>query len=267
VILGLLTVLLRPLIGYRLILDLHNESVEPFVNNSALYKRLITFLHRSADLCLVTTEPLCQVVLTNGGRPWVLPDRVPAMEPAALSGPRLGPAEIVFVCSFAADEPFVEVIEAARLLGDTVVLHVTGRPPASFAGRAIPPNVRLTGFLPDSEYERLLREASAIIDLTAMENCLVCGAYEAVALGKPLVTSDTAALRSYFRRGTVHTRHDAPAIASAVRQVLANIASLESDMRRFRPELDFEWKASFNDVVTVLSTSVEREHEAGLRAE
>jgi GTP:adenosylcobinamide-phosphate guanylyltransferase len=49
----------------------------------------------------------------------------------------------------------------------------------------------------------------------------VCGAYEAIAAGKPLITSTTAALRSYFAEVAVFTAHDPPAIARAVEEAYA----------------------------------------------
>jgi len=251
IVLALLAVLLRPFIGYRLVIDLHNEAVEPFINKSSLYTKILAFLHRSADLGVVTNDPLCAIVRANGGRPFVLPDRVPEIEPAPRAE-RPATAHVVFVCTFAPDEPFTEVIEAGRLLGDRVALLVTGRPPASLLASALPPNVSLTGFVPEAEYERLLREASVVVDLTAMENCLVCGAYESVALGKPLVTSDTRALRSHFRKGTVHTQHDAVSIASAIREAITRSTQLELEMDLLRPQLKGEWDAQLEGLIGFL---------------
>jgi glycosyltransferase involved in cell wall biosynthesis len=75
-----------------------------------------------------------------------------------------------------------------------------------------------------------------------MEDCLVCGAYEAVALGKPLVTSDTAALRNYFRKGTVYTRHDPRSLAAAITYALAHRERLAAEMETLRRELAGDWK-------------------------
>jgi glycosyltransferase involved in cell wall biosynthesis len=70
---------------------------------------------------------------------------------------------------------------------------------------------------------------------------LVCGAYEAVTLGRPLVTSDTAALRQYFRRGTVYSRHDSASLAAAISYALANRERLAAEMRLLKPDLMAAW--------------------------
>jgi glycosyltransferase involved in cell wall biosynthesis len=106
----------------------------------------------------------------------------------------------------------------------------------------LPPSpAHLTGFLPEAEYVELLRTADVIVDLTCMEDCLVCGAYEAVALEKPLVTSDTAALRDYFRLGTVYTKHDCQSLAAAITYALAHRDRLGADMKRLKLDLGRHW--------------------------
>jgi glycosyltransferase involved in cell wall biosynthesis len=163
---------------------------------------LLRLIHRRADLTIVTNEPLRQIVEGHGGRAFVLPDRIPALNHAALE-PAVEKREgqVVFICSFAEDEPYEEVIKAGAILEEGMLLHITGSPHRLREGvlRNLPANVRLTGFLPENDYLDLLRRADVLMDLTTREDCLVCGAYEAVALGKPLVLSDTRALRNHFR--------------------------------------------------------------------
>ena len=72
------------------------------------------------------------------------------------------------------------------------------------AARA-PPNVRFTGFLPDPDYWALLRSADAIIDLTLMEDCLVSGAYEALAVGTPMLLSNNRASVELFAGAAAFT--------------------------------------------------------------
>ena len=240
VVLSAWAALLRPVFGYALIVDLHNEAVEPFVNKSAPHRFLLRRIHRAADLGIVTNGPLAAIVESNGGRAVVLPDRIPTIGHAPSRPARENPS-VVYVCTFAPDEPYDQVILAAARLSGRATVHITGRKPANAVLPPLPPNVRLTGFLPDVEYEQLLRDATVIVDLTAMENCLVCGAYEAVALGKPLVTSDTAALRAHFRRGTVFTRHDPESLAHAIDRALERRETLADEMQSLRPELEREW--------------------------
>jgi glycosyltransferase involved in cell wall biosynthesis len=252
VILGLWTLLLKPLLGYSLVADLHNEAVAPFINRRArVYGAFVRLLHRAADLSLVTNPALVSVVEANGGRSLVLPDRVPAMTPFQAPSPAGPPYPVVFVCSFSSDEPYHEVIKAAELLTGLATLYVTGSVPRDSLG-AIPPNVHLTGYLPEAAYEQLLRDAVVVVDLTAIDDCLVCGAYEAVALQKPLVTSDTRALRAYFRRGAVYTRHDSESIAAAIRAAIEARVELSRESGLLRGELETEWEPQRAAVVDAI---------------
>lgn len=99
----------------------------------------------------------------------------------------------------------------------------------------------VAGWLPDMEYWQLLASVDVVVDLTTCEDCLVCGAYEAVAVGQPLVLSDTASLRNYFRRGVVFTRNEPKAIADALSDALARSGELRAEMLEFRVQLREEW--------------------------
>jgi hypothetical protein len=75
-----------------------------------------------------------------------------------------------------------------------------------------------------------------------MDNCLVCGAYEAVAVERPLVTSDTKALRAYFNRGTVYSDHTPESLAAAITAGLEARALLTVEMGLLKAELDRRWR-------------------------
>jgi glycosyltransferase involved in cell wall biosynthesis len=238
IVLGLWAAALKPLCGYTLVADLHNEAVKPYIVSSRVYERLLGVVHRAADLCIVTNPNLTPVIESAGGRTFVLPDKLPDLRSASSEKP--APTSVVFVCTYSPDEPYREVIEAAAALDPSVTVFITGR----YRGKdplPVPSNVRLTGFLPEEAYVSLLASADVIVDLTAIEDCLVCGAYEAVALGRPLVTSDTAALRQYFRRGTVYARHDSASLAAAITRALADRERLAAEMRSLKPDLMAAW--------------------------
>jgi hypothetical protein len=240
-VLGAWAACLKPLCGYTLVADLHNEAVEPFIHSFLVYRAMIGLIKRVADVSVVSNAALAGSVASSGGKAYVLPDKVPEM--ARVSGDRTGgaSARVVFVCTYALDEPYLAVIEAASLLGPSVDVAITGDYRRLKAVPDVPPHVTLTGFLPQPDYDRLLRDSDVILDLTEMENCLVCGGYEAVALEKPLVTSDTAALRSHFSRGTVYTTHEPRALAAAMAQALQHRAALAAEMKVLRLSLSDAW--------------------------
>ena len=83
----------------------------------------------------------------------------------------------------------------------------------------MPRNVRFTGFLAEQDYWDLLRGADGIIDLTLKPNCLVCGAYEALAVGRPMLLSDNAASMELFGDGATYTDNTPQGIRSAVERL------------------------------------------------
>jgi glycosyltransferase involved in cell wall biosynthesis len=191
---------------------------------------------RHADAVVVTGPHLARTVASWGARPIVIGD-VPVefgagRPPAPCAGPR-----VVVVNTFSIDEPIAEILEAARQLPDAR-LFVTGDLRAAPAAAAADPpsNVTFTGFVAEEDYAGLLRAADVVVVLTTRDHTMQRGAYEALALGKPLVTSDWGLLRETFSRGTVHVQNRAPAIAAGVRRALAERAALGAAMDRLRAE-------------------------------
>ena len=80
----------------------------------------------------------------------------------------------------------------AAVHGVDLELYVSGvsRKLDLAAAQSVLANVHFTGLLDEAEYWRLLQTADAVIDLTLMDNCLVCGAYEALAVRKPMFLSN-----------------------------------------------------------------------------
>ena len=115
---------------------------------------------------------------------------------------------VALIATFAKDEPIGAIFEAVR--GTDLKLYVTGNQSKLAAQDAarVPDNVRFTGFLAEQDYWDLLRGSDAIIDLTLKPNCLVCGAYEALAIGRRSCCRRTASME-LFGDGVAYT--DTPA--------------------------------------------------------
>ena len=246
VVLAFFAVTLGSLLTHSVIVDSHNEGLGPFQVKWRWLLPLYRLIQRRADLTIVTNVQLAHMVACNGGRAFVLADKIPTFrtyERVTLCGER----NVVLICTFEKDEPFEQVLQAARLLDETTKVYFTGRcerVPQILMDQA-PENVIFTGYLAEQRYINLLYSADVIIDLTLMENCLVCGAYEALSLGKPMVLSDTVASRSYFSKGAVYTGNEPGAIADATREALARRDALADESRSLRKSLDVKWEARF----------------------
>jgi glycosyltransferase involved in cell wall biosynthesis len=211
-VLASLAALLKSWLGYWLIVDRHSSGFSlgrdpnsPFVRR--ILQTLSAYTIRKADLTVVTNRELAARVASEGGRPFVLPDPFPA--PIAERRRRLSHVglEILFICSWAEDEPILEVVEACRELQGRVTVFASGRPKKKYGSilRVAPTNFVCTGFLPDREYFELMARVDAVMAITRRPATLVCGGYEAISLGKPVILGDSTTLREYFSQGVVYT--------------------------------------------------------------
>ena len=250
IVLTSLCVLLRPFFHYRLIVDAHNEAVEPYVHDNILVRGVSRFLMRRADITIVTNEYLADTVRSCGGDAVVLPDRLPevdAVSPVELSTDTFN---LVLIATYAPDEPIMAILNAAAMLQDRLSLFVTGdytRLDASIR-RQLPANIVFTGFLSNADYWGYLTSADAIMDLTSMDNCLVCGAYEGAAVARPLVLSRNDATVRYFSRGVVYTDDSTQGIHRAMLELMENYDDLLAAMAQLAGELPGAWEQQAVDL-------------------
>ena len=131
----------------------------------------------------------------------------------------------------------------ARAFIDQAQIYITGRlkPQDEALRQSAPPNVTFTGFVPEDRFIGLLHAATVVMDLTTRDNCLVCGAYEGVAAGKPLILSDSRATREYFSRGVVYTDNTPESIEQCLREALADRSRLAQEVAQLRTRLVDDW--------------------------
>lgn len=247
----------RSAFGYHLVVDRHSNFKFDTVGRPGLkwrvFHALSDYTLRRADLTIVTNQALCDIVVGRGGRGFVLQDKLPDL------GPRIPVAgndrrTVVFVCTFADDEPIAAVLDAARELGPDYRILVTGNR-ARFDrdfGLPVPDNVELTGFLPEQEYVDLLAGADAILVLTSADYVLNCASYEAVALGRPMVLTDTPTIRGYFGKGACYVQLDPAGIAAGITDLFADYERYRLEVGQLRGELQTDWEqraAAFRSLI------------------
>lgn len=244
IILTLVACVLKKIMGYRLVVDAHNEGLVPFRGILQKVPFLYRWFQRTADLTLVTNRELAQAVEKNKGRAFVLPDRIPEPYPYPGRPSLKGKRKILYICTFAPDEPYLEVIKSANFLPAEVVINFTGnfKKLPEHVHKCISENVHFLGYLSESDYWEAIKGADLVMDLTFMENCLVCGAYEAVAVGIPLVLSNTRVLKAFFHRGALFTSNCGSEIATTILKGLNNITKLRFEIRELRKELRSNWE-------------------------
>lgn len=236
----------------KIIVDAHNAGLFPCEGKAPLLNWLSRFVQKKSALTLVTNQSLAEIVFNNGGNPFVLQDKIPDISDRYRLDLR-GDINILFICSFAADEPYEAVFQAANLIDHNICLYVTGN---YCKNNIVPPtntdNLILTGFLPEDEYIAMLQSVDATIDLTSRDNCLVCGAYESVAAGKPMILSNTKALKEYFSMGAIYTGHSPQELANAINQVMIRKESLQQEVIKLKSLRNAEWIVTKNQLLARL---------------
>lgn len=206
----------------------------------------VAFLHkwfsRAARSTIVTNEHMGDMVSAWNAHVSMVRD-VPVCF-AEPSVPRLtASCNMTLVATFTRDEPIELFFEAAARLPD-IAFHVTGNharaEPQVLAKR--PANVRLTGFLPDADYVGLLLASDAVMSLTIEDHTMQRGAYEAVYLGRPVVTSNFPLLRRHFCKGTVHVDNTVDSIAEGIRRMRDELPRYRREVEELRVQRLQEWE-------------------------
>lgn len=238
----------------RVVIDAHNAGIEPFEGRRRWANALSRWILRNAAITLVSNETLAERVRRDEGRPIVIPDPLPSLAVPSRDGLLTGIFNAVFVCTWAPDEPFTAVIAAAENVASGTEVYITGnsRGRERDFGRDLPSNVKLTGFVSDTQFDSLLFEADVIIDLTSRSDCLVCGAYEAVAAGTPMLLSDSEVTRSYFHRGALYTDNTAPDIAAKLDEARRQHQRLVTEVIELKAELSDRWPSYLRPLEEVL---------------
>jgi glycosyltransferase involved in cell wall biosynthesis len=209
---------------------------------------LLAWACRRAAVAIVTLPTLASVIETPGARAVIVPDPLPRLDAGGRdAGAATELPEVVAVCGWAADEPLDELVAAA--VGRSWRLALTGRPRQALA---LPDNAILTGFLDEAAYSDRLARAAAVVVLTTREDTLLSGAWEAIALGRPLVTSATAALRTTFGEGPVYVEPTAASIGAGIDAVLADPVSAAASTEALRARFERENDAALDAVRAAL---------------
>ena len=214
---------------------------------------LARYFGRRAATTVVTNEHLAQHV-----RAWRADATIIATAPVAF--PPVDPMElglgehVMVINTFSQDEPLDAVMAAAGQLRN-VTFHVTGNPAHARTRLASSPpeNVRFTGWLSENDYNALLRACDAVICLTTHDHTMQRGAYEAMALGKPLITSNWQILRQTFSQGTAHVDNSPSEIAKAVETIVSDVSRYSAEMAALAEIRAVEFDAQLRELMQKLA--------------
>lgn len=151
---------------------------------------------------------------------------------------------LLLPCSFDTDEPIDKVVAAARFIPHITIV-ITGNPAKYKGGQDLsnlPPNVRLAGFLPKSQYNELLQTCDFVMGITTRDDVQLSVANEAVGAGKPMVISGSALQRELFYSGAIYVDPlDPDSIADGCMEALERLDQLRLGIERLRRERNERW--------------------------
>jgi glycosyltransferase involved in cell wall biosynthesis len=227
------------LTGARFVIDAHSGAFDhPRWRRLQFMQR---FFSRRAVTTIVTGDHFRKLVESWRADSTIVTD-VPVVfaSPAQVKLPD-GP-NLVLVSSFCDDEPTADFVRAAAQLPG-VHFHVTGNTKhlAAQIRQLAPSNVRFTGFLSDAEYVGLLMAADGVMALTIRDHTMQRAAYEAVYLGKPVITSDFPILRDAFPLGALHIAPTQEGIREGVDEFLSSLPRLTSEVQEMRARKLSRW--------------------------
>ncbi|MBW2991794.1 glycosyltransferase [Candidatus Woesearchaeota archaeon] len=251
VVLSSLAAFMKNFFDYFLVMDLHTIYYKPNIFSSLFFNKLNSYCLNKSDIIIVTNNDYKNRIEKKTNKEiTILPDKIPEL-PSTKNMRLKGKKNIVCICSFSrsGDEPYLEIIRAAKSLNRDIFIYMTGNyKNAKVNLKNLPKNFRLTGFLDIEDYRNLIHSADIVLVLTKCDDCLVCGGYEAVAAEKPLVLSDKKVLREYFSKGTVFTANNSEQIVRAVYDALNNKEKLASDIKTLKKIRNKEWQQKWKNI-------------------
>ena len=209
--------------------DFHNAALEP--GKLSVFNR---FICKTIDVTLVSNTNLFDAVKKMGGKPFAFPDPIPR-PCGSISYSPVDAQYILFISSWAEDEPINDVLDAfiaSGLWRNLYELHVTGRIKESRLAREREYyegfGIKFLGYLSEEAYWQALAQAIFNIDLTTRNDCLVCGAYEAISVGVPVLLSNNEASVEYFSDYAIFTDNSSEDIKNKLLFIIDNITAIRA---------------------------------------
>ena len=196
---------------------------------------------RLAFCNIVSNIGLQKYVCSAGIKAFVIADPIPNLEKEYQNIELSDKLNIVNICSFSDDEPYNEVIKAAEYLEKEASFYITGNFREKIKNEINYKNITFTGYLERDDYLNLLASADLIIVLTLRENCLLCGAYEALFFEKPLILSRKNALIDYFGDAAIYCENRAEDIAEKVLWAKNNMGIMKGKIILGRKNIEIKW--------------------------
>jgi len=242
------------LFGGKYILDSHSAAFND--QKWAWARPLYRFISKRAFLNINTNRYHKSLVEKWGGKSVIISD-IPIEHNMAYPLKALPNESIAVAASFMFDEPIEEIWLAAKITPE-VHYYITGnyQKLKSNLKENKPHNVHLMGFLTKKEYLGLLRSVAGVMVLTTRNHTMQMGAYEALSLEQPIITSDWPILRESFGESAIYVKNNAKNIASGCRQLLADLEKYKAASKIQKSIRESYYTDAKNEILSLINSSI-----------
>lgn len=253
-ILAFFAVIFRYFFGYSLVLDAHNGAAYRLEHKSGVLVSMIKFAVSKANLIIVTSESVYPVIQQYQQSVINLPDCIPEIKPAPLPEMFRGMDKplVTLIASHQHDEPIIDILRAFDNVMQQSAGHivVTGKVPkgVDYSEFDKNNNVSFTGFLSYTEFDGLIAGSDLLVDISTEPTVLVCGGYEAIAVGVPALVSDSIVSRQVFKKGFLYAESTTASYSTEIGRFLERKDFYKEQIIAFKEEFDEEWKMLFYKV-------------------
>lgn len=240
IILSFFAVVFKVIFNYTVIIDAHNAGVRPKEGRNRVLQSFNRFILKRADIVIVTNKTLEAYLGSYNIETISIPDPLPELP--LDSDYILKDNQIFIICSWAEDEPIQLYLDAASELSNyTFIFSGNYKKHFGSENSCSLSNVVLPGFVSESDYKMFLATSALIVDLTLREDCLVCGAYEAVSLNKSVVLTDNLINKDLFGGAAFYSKIDLEDFIDTIKKGLNY--NITEDIYKFKEKYE---RALFN---------------------
>ncbi len=250
-IIAFVNLLFSKIFKHKLILDSHSCAFDHELIKYPLF--LSKYFATKANLSIVTNLSHYNLLKNHGAETLIISD-IPFEDKLAITE-KIKMSEkfnICYVCTFATDEPYIEVFEAAKM-NNNIKIYVTGNYNKVNINPENYSHITFTGFCSNEKYKLYINSADALMTLTTRENTMQRAGSEAISVGKPLITSDTKMLRNYFTEGTIFVKNTRKEINKGFDKMILKFEELKKGINILKEKR----KKSFSETLEVLNKKLE----------
>ena len=233
------------------IIDAHTGAFK-----NTLWRRVMflqKYFSKHALITLVTNKELAKTLIEWGADYKMVPD-----VPIICKNPRIpelqGDINVTLVNTFAVDEPLDYFLKATMSFPH-VQFYITGKinRHAKKYISSLHNNVLFTDFLKNDKYYGLLLASDLIVVLTTKDNTMQRGAYEAIYLGKPIITSNWPLLRANFPKGAIFVDNSIDNIKVGIEKALDKLPTLAKEASLLKEKKINDWQSKRIELLTKIN--------------